>query len=215
MLVTQLTQAGRKSESDSRFPPFPDFSGKRGSQGRWSPDSPVSFGTRAGNRESPFPDSAANGNRGPGGARRADFLVCPQVTQTVEAPRSLRRLGSGWPRSGSGSCRLPVPDPLAIRIIVDQGPNFKLPVSLSLGTPKSPSRTFNLKFLCAGGRKCVLYPREQPLVLQWRAPNRVVGVVILQEFRQHGSARRVVAPRVDLWLVSACHFIHRGLHANL
>ena len=54
------------------FPPFPDFFRETGI--------PVSrFGQKSGNRESPFPDSAGNGKRGPDGGgpgiRGSDVVV--------------------------------------------------------------------------------------------------------------------------------------------
>ena len=56
--------------------------------------------------------------------------------------------------------------------------------------------------------------REEPLVLHWRAPNRVAGIVCLQEGLQHRSARRVPAP-LGFRLVVAFVGNHRFLHAIL
>ena len=111
--------------------------------------------------------------------------------------------------------QVPEADWIKVDLSVAQEPEARVPVS-DLAHLQDGAIACYWRLLRARRTRARLYylAREEPLVLHWRAPNRVAGIVCLQEGLQHGSARRVPPP-LGFRRVVACHGIHLGLHQNL
>ena len=151
----------------------------------------------------------------------------PRSRHSALTRRRGRKLACSGPAGGAGSCaavcqwtRIPSQVQVAFLPIKMRSKSALYSEAIMMLTVTHDSK-LRESHKALSNLKLVLSPRESKSgatvssVLQWRTPYRVVGIVILQEFLQHGSARRVVALRVDLWLIAACHGTHRCLHESL